>query len=92
MQGGQMLRLAAGRLSYCIRGIAAGAILAALCALGVGLSTAAARDEQPFRRGKLVPSDTMEFAAHVGIPIAAGVGALLGLGCAQYLWTRDEHR
>ena len=78
-------------LSYWLRGIAAGGILATLCALAVGLAVAAARDEQPFRRGKLVPSDAVDVTAKVGIPVAAAAGALLGVAWAERLW-RVKHQ
>lgn len=84
--GGDMLHLVNGRSSYWLRGICAGGLFAVLCTLVVGLAIAAARDEQPFRRGKLVPSDAIDATANVGIPVAAVVGALLGVGWAERIW------
>jgi hypothetical protein len=81
-----MLRLATGRASYWLRGVTSGAILAAIGVLAIGLAIAAARDEQPFRRGKLVPSVAIDATAEFGVPVAAAVGALLGGGLAEYLW------
>ncbi len=82
------MTLATGRASYWLRGIAVGGILATIFAIAVGLGFAAARDEQPFRRGKAVPSRSIDIASHIGIPVAAPLGAVLGVLAAESLWRR----
>ncbi len=82
------MTLATGRASYWLRGIAIGGILATVLAIAVGLAFAAARQEQPFRRLKGVSRRSMDLASHVGIPVAAPLGALLGALAAESLWRR----
>jgi hypothetical protein len=85
---GAMLRLAPGHFSFWLRGIVHGAILGTLFAIVIGLASAAARNEQPFRRGKLVSAHSMDVVVSIGIPVAAPLGAILGIGLAESLWRR----
>jgi hypothetical protein len=83
-----MLRIANGRWSYRLRGVAYGAVLAAVGAIAIGLGFAAARDEQPFRRGKLVPSRSMDFVSEKVLPIATPLGGVIGSALAEWFWGR----
>jgi hypothetical protein len=87
-----MWRLASNLWSYRIRGLAFGAVLTMVATIAVGLCFAAARDEQPFRRGKLVPSDSIDAAVNIGLPIATPIGVFAGFALAEWVWRRRTSR